>query len=304
MKAINWIDAAKSLQHKGEPHVLVTLLGCTGSTPRDQGSKMVVSTDKSYDTIGGGQLEFSVIQKARELMTDTEAKQVIQHFPLAAALAQCCGGSATVLLEYVPGCHFRVALFGAGHVAKSLVQILGGLPCKVSWIDERADQFPASYPDNITPVVAASPVDRLAELPDGSDILILTHNHQLDFELCKAALDHGGLRHIGLIGSKTKAERFAMRLDREGYGRDQIEQIVCPVGSLSVPGKLPMEVAVSIAAQLIAIENSELEKPVRRGLSWNHLKNQLGTQPGARQKGLAVTLKALKTSMDSPEASS
>ncbi|OZG73947.1 xanthine dehydrogenase accessory protein XdhC [Hahella sp. CCB-MM4] len=290
MRATNWIDAAKVMQQRGEPYVLVTLLGCTGSTPRDQGSKMVVSAEKSYDTIGGGQLEFSVIQKSRELMTGTEATQVIQHFPLAAALAQCCGGSATVLLEYIPGCRFRVALYGAGHVAKSLVTILGGLPCKVSWFDERSDQFPQTYPDNVTPMISMAPVASVKDLPIGSDMLILTHNHQLDFELCKAALDHGGLRHIGLIGSETKAERFAMRLDKAGYSQEQIERIVCPVGSLDVPGKLPMEVAVSIAAQLIAIENAGAETPVRRGLSWNHLKNQLGTQPGARQKGLAVTL--------------
>ncbi len=290
MRATNWIDAAKNLQQKGEPYVLVTLLGCTGSTPRDQGSKMVVSAEKSYDTIGGGQLEFSVIQKSRELMTGSEAAQVIQHFPLAAALAQCCGGSATVLLEYIPGCQFRVALYGAGHVAKSLVNILGGLPCKVSWFDERIDQFPQLYPENVNPMTSVAPVASVKDLPNGSDMLILTHNHQLDFELCKAALDHGRLRHIGLIGSKTKAERFAMRLAKAGYSREQIERIICPVGSLEVPGKLPMEVAVSIAAQLIAIENAEKETPVRRGLSWNHLKNQLGTQPGARQKGLAVTL--------------
>ena len=290
MKASNWIDAAKVLEQRGEPYVLVTLLGCTGSTPRDQGSKMVVSREKAYDTIGGGHLEFSVIQKSREMMLASEASQVIQHFPLAAALAQCCGGSATVLMEYLPGCQFRVALFGAGHVAKSLVSILGGLPCKVNWIDERAEEFPEVYPDNVVPNIVSSPAATIADLVPGSDVLILTHNHQLDYELCKAALDHGRLRHIGLIGSKTKAERFRMRLQRDGYNEDQIARIICPIGSMDVPGKLPMEVAVSIAAQLIAIQNADAETQVRRGLSWNHLKNQLGGQPGVSRKGLGITL--------------
>jgi xanthine dehydrogenase accessory factor len=163
-----------------------------------------------------------------------------------------------------------VGIFGAGHVAKSIVTILAGLNCKVSWVDSRADEFPADIPANVNKIVAREPCDELEDLPNGSDILILTHNHQLDFELCLTALKRNRnplqqLRSIGLIGSETKALRFHKRLtDRlrdqnpqiQKVLDEQIESIRCPVGLSSVPGKLPMEVAVSIVGELIAIDHA------------------------------------------------
>lgn len=269
-----WFDAVQSLQQAGDAYALVTVLGCTGSTPRDHSSKMVITQEETFDTIGGGHLEFLVMQKAREIISTnagtTKIEQEIHHFPLGASLGQCCGGSATVLIETFAACQFHVGIFGAGHVAKSIVTILAGLNCKVSWVDSRADEFPADIPANVNKIVAREPCDELEDLPNGSDILILTHNHQLDFELCLTALKRNRnplqqLRSIGLIGSETKALRFHKRLtDRlrdqnpqiQKVLDEQIESIRCPVGLSSVPGKLPMEVAVSIVGELIAIDHA------------------------------------------------
>ena len=51
-----WIEALADLQQQGEPCVLVTIIEERGSTPRNAGSKMVVSRERLYDTIGGGHL--------------------------------------------------------------------------------------------------------------------------------------------------------------------------------------------------------------------------------------------------------
>jgi xanthine dehydrogenase accessory factor len=276
MNSQQWYEAIQVSQHKGNAYALATVLGCTGSTPRDQSSKMVITTDACYDTIGGGHLEFVVTNKARELLQGNEESQQIHHFPLGASLGQCCGGSATVLLEIFPACQFQVAVFGAGHVAKELIKILGALPCKVSWIDSRADMFPEQIPSNVTCITSDDPTYEMITLPAGADVLILTHNHQLDFELCSRAIEHGKLRHIGLIGSMTKAERFKKRLQHRTYSEEQVAQIICPVGLTDVPGKLPMEVAVSIAGQVIAIENQDKQTPLKRGLAWKTLKQELG----------------------------
>jgi xanthine dehydrogenase accessory factor len=74
----------------------------------------------------------------------------------------------------------------------------------------------------------------------------------------------------------TKAERFKKRLQHRTYSEEQVAQIICPVGLTDVPGKLPMEVAVSIAGQLIAIENQDKQTPLKRGLAWKTLKQELG----------------------------
>lgn len=75
MRSQNWFDAVQKCQHKGEAYALVTVLGCSGSTPRDQSSKMVITGETTYDTIGGGHLEFVVTNKARALLADNKDGQ-------------------------------------------------------------------------------------------------------------------------------------------------------------------------------------------------------------------------------------
>lgn len=331
---LQWFDAVQSLQHSGDAYALVTVLGCTGSTPRDHSSKMVITGEETFDTIGGGHLEFLVMKKAREIIATNagtnKVEQEIHHFPLGASLGQCCGGSATVLIETFAACQFHVGIFGAGHVAKSIITILAGLNCKVSWIDSRADEFPLEIPANVKKIIASEPCDELEDLPSGSDVLILTHNHQLDFDLCLRALKRNRnplnkLRSIGLIGSETKALRFQKRLmDRllnSGNSEqgskstaEDIAQIRCPVGLISVPGKLPMEVAVSIVGELIAIEHashqiaepgmlssvlnsisSSVSEPLpslkkSRGLAWKDIKKQINGKLDSKGQGTVLHL--------------
>ena len=284
-----WFNAVQACQQQGSGYALITVLGCTGSTPRDQSSKMVITERECFDTIGGGHLEFVVTQKARELLANNESVQQVHHFPLGASLGQCCGGSATMLIETFASCAFHIGLFGAGHVAKALVTILAELPCKVTWVDSRDDLFPAHIPANVTKYVSDDPTYELEQLPANSDVLILTHSHQLDFELCIAALtrDASGsdtLRSIGLIGSNTKALRFIKRLQARSFSDELISKIRCPVGLSAVPGKLPMEVSVSIAGELIALEHqtqlatlngSREAKKTHRGLGWKEIKQSL-----------------------------
>ena len=246
---------------------------------------MVITGESTFDTIGGGHLEFVVTNKAREMVSENKSVQEIQHFPLGASLGQCCGGSATVLMETFAGCDFHIGVFGAGHVAKALINILSGLPCKVTWVDQREAEFPELIPANVTKVVSDQPIYELERLPTGADALILTHNHQLDYELCLSAIKHGNLRHVGLIGSLTKAERFVKRMQHRGVDQTDIDRITCPVGLSEVPGKLPMEVAVSIAGELIAIENQGKETAVRRGLAWKDIKQELGGEVNTEGQG-------------------
>jgi xanthine dehydrogenase accessory factor len=316
-----WFDAVQLLQHRGDAYALVTVLGCTGSTPRDHSSKMVITPQDTFDTIGGGHLEFLVMQKARKIIATnsgtTKVEQEIHHFPLGASLGQCCGGSATVLIETFAACQFHIGIFGAGHVAKAIVTILASLPCKVSWIDSREDEFPAEIPANVNKIIASEPHDELEDLPNGSDVLILTHNHQLDFELCLTALKRNRnplqqLRSIGLIGSQAKALRFQKRLTDRLEGQlgnpsvamieNQVKTIRCPVGLSSIPGKLPMEVAVSIVGELIALEHSNSsdkkdnkithEKPANKnkGLAWKDIKRQLSGDINTQGVGAVMNL--------------
>ncbi|WP_339779496.1 xanthine dehydrogenase accessory protein XdhC [uncultured Marinobacter sp.] len=272
-RRLNWYQAVALCEDQGEPYVLVTVLGVTGSVPREPSSKMVVTGTQSYDTIGGGHLEYRICQQARERLARQDFTSEMANFPLGASLGQCCGGSVSVLLEANPGCEQELVIFGAGHVAKALVTILGGLPWRITWVDERAEQFPADCPGNVRIHHTDDPVGDAPALCAGKQVLILTHNHQLDFELCRTLLTKGECAGIGLIGSDTKAERFRKRLDHRGFSAADINSIRCPVGRTDVPGKRPMEVAVSISAELLSLAVSPSQTtPARRGLPWKELK--------------------------------
>ena len=98
----NWLQKLSELQQQGIPAVMVTVASIVGSTPREVGSKMIVSADDLFGTIGGGNLEFQAIKIARDQL-DNPVPQQLRRFPLGAGLGQCCGGLVNLLFEPVIG---------------------------------------------------------------------------------------------------------------------------------------------------------------------------------------------------------
>ena len=114
---------------------------------------------------------------------------------------QCCGGEVTLLLEplaVVPS----VAVFGVGHVGLELARILCRHDLELHLVDSRADQLTAERlacldDGQATVHVHHSPVPEvvLGQVPRGTHVLVLTHDHAEDFALCDAALR---CAHLGL----------------------------------------------------------------------------------------------------------
>jgi len=275
----HWVDAVKELTSKGEAYVLVTLLGVRGSAPRDSGTKMVVSQQASFDTIGGGHLEHKATKIAQELLRQGDSAQTIEHFPLGPKLGQCCGGTTSVLFEAFVSSHINIMLFGAGHVGHAIAPMLAGLPVRLHWVDEREELFPQATYNNVEYVATDCPSDEVAGMPSNSYYIVLTHNHQRDFEICSAILKRQDFKYLGLIGSDTKWKRFQQRFEHRGFARQIVERISCPVGLSSVQGKLPMEVAVSIVGEIIGLYQAELTPtPHKQGVDWSELKAMMEQQ--------------------------
>ena len=91
----------------------------------------------------------------------------------------------------------------------------------------------------------------LAELPSGTHVLVMTHDHAEDAALCDSALRTSGLGSIGLIGSAAKWARFQRRLADEGHSAEDIARITTPIGLPEIAGKDPATIAVSVAADLL-----------------------------------------------------
>ena len=88
----SWLATLADLSSRRVPCVLITVMEAKGSTPREAGAKMVVTTDGQFGTIGGGNLEFEAIAEARKLLDNAVPASTVKDYPLGPKLAQCCGG--------------------------------------------------------------------------------------------------------------------------------------------------------------------------------------------------------------------
>ena len=143
-------------------------------------------------------------------------------------------------------------LYGAGHVGQALARILAELPLRLTWIDSRAEQFPAQVAAAAIQVMhSTDPVQSVAAAPAGARFLVMSHSHPVDYALCRAVLARNDFAWAGLIGSKSKAARFRSRLASDGFDRDTIARLVCPIGIDGIASKWPAAIAVGVAAQVM-----------------------------------------------------
>lgn len=263
---MDWLEAAALLREQQETAVLATVAQIRGHSPRETGAKMVISVQDSWGTVGGGNLEAEVIDRARELISSGQrissgqGTTELMTFALNEKVAtrhgvQCCGGEVSVLLEVLVA-RRTVAIFGMGHVGYEVAHIMARRPVNLVLTDSRPD---AVTPERMRPLFAGqaavsvhhapAPELVLDDLPQGAFILVLTHDHAEDLILCEAAL-RSQPSYIGLIGSHSKWQRFYKKLREEGHSEEQIGRITSPIGLSSITGKDPASIAIAVAADL------------------------------------------------------
>jgi xanthine dehydrogenase accessory factor len=171
---------------------------------------------------------------------------------------QCCGGEVKLLLEPLPVVP-SVAIFGVGHVGLELARILARHDIELHLVDSRPDQLTPERLEMLDDAVANLHVHHVpvlpelvvGELPPGTHVLVMTHDHAEDAALCDAAIRNEQLATIGLIGSTAKWARFRRKLAEDGNSDAAIARITTPMGLSDLPGKEPAVIAVSVAAWLL-----------------------------------------------------
>lgn len=175
------------------------------------------------------------------------------------------------LVDAIVAPRAQVFLFGAGHVGAAIVRLLGGLPCRVTWVDAREDQFPDSVPTNVQIEATDTPEAIVAQAPRGASFLVMTHSHALDQRLCEAILARpvapGHPDWFGLIGSLSKRRQFEHRLRARGVDNMRIDAMVCPIGVPGVAGKQPAVIAIAVVAQLLSVWEARHRVPASRAVS-------------------------------------
>jgi xanthine dehydrogenase accessory factor len=163
---------------------------------------------------------------------------------------------------------FPVMLFGAGHVARALVSQLRPLGARITWIDSRDDAFADVAVDGICTLITDIPESEVRNAPAGSYFVVMTHNHSLDFALCEEIFKRRDFAYFGLIGSHSKRASFARRLCDRGLPAQRLDELTCPIGIAGIVGKEPAVIALSVAAQMLQIENS---RQLLRQVGQHHL---------------------------------
>jgi xanthine dehydrogenase accessory factor len=255
----------RALLAAGGPAIHVEIAAVRGSSPREPGAFMLVTADSFAGSIGGGQLEYAALDRARRMLRDSLPAETME-VPLGPEIGQCCGGRVTLGLapltaERAEGLLARLAaehaarpqvlIFGAGHVGRALTAALNLLPVRAILIDQRAEEL-ALAPAGTEARLAALPEAEVRAAPPGSAFVVLTHDHALDFLVTDAALARGDAAYVGLIGSASKRARFRAWRNREGTDRrTALAGLTCPIGGPSFD-KRPEVIAAMTAAEIVA----------------------------------------------------
>ena len=250
-----FFEAQNELAESGTPFVAVTVVDTMGSTPQDRGAKMLVTAQgRVHGTVGGGKVEMRAIQEAQAMLADDAApKTRFYQWSLEKDIGMTCGGIVRVYFEAFNVTRWNIVVFGAGHVAQAVIDILKTLDCRITCIDPREEwlsRLPSS--PKVTKVLAPDMPSQVASIPEGSFVLLMTMGHTTDKPILIEILRTRTFPYLGVIGSNAKAKRLRQDVLDAGLPPESTKAFFCPVG-LEIGSSHPHEIAVSVAAQMLQI---------------------------------------------------
>lgn len=247
------IEALNDLLAAGTPFVSVTVVDTLGSTPQDRGSKMLVTADgRHHGNVGGGRIEARAIAEAQTMLADATAPKTRFHqWSLEKDIGMTCGGIVRVYFESFNVTRWNIVVFGAGHVAHALVDLLVKLDCRVTCIDPRPEWLDR-IPDHpkLRKILTGDMPAEVAKIPEGSYVVLMTMGHTTDRPILIEILRTRTFPYLGVIGSNAKAKRLRQDILEAGLPEASTRAFFCPIG-LEIGSNHPQEIAVSVTAQML-----------------------------------------------------
>lgn len=232
--------------------VMVTLVDVLGSSPQNAGSKMLVTQEGLYDgTIGGGKVEFKAINEARSLLENKFPKTLFVEWNLKKDVGMSCGGVVRIYFEAFYTKIWKIAVFGAGHVANALIPLLLLLDCQIQCIDPRRvwlNKLPHSH--KLSLIHTEDMASEVKHLDPHTFVVLMTMGHGTDLPILLEILRTKQFPYLGVIGSKAKAVRIKKDIQEANLPHSCQEAFYCPIG-LNLGNNHPHEIAISVIAQLI-----------------------------------------------------
>ena len=216
---------------------------------------MIVFKDKSSaGTIGGGSLEFKVMDDAIETIKRGVPKKFT--YKLEEDLGMHCGGYAEVYIEPILPDN-QLYIFGAGHVGKALANLAVQYGFEIILIDPR-EEIKLTFEGKPFTFIQRDFIEAAKETDFGENsfIVITTPKHKFDEDVLAICAQKQS-SYIGMIGSKNKVELAKKRFIKEKLlTQKEIDRVDMPIG-IKFNAQTPEEIAISILAKLIDVKNSK-----------------------------------------------
>ena len=254
-----FFESLSDLMAGGTPLVTVTVVDTAGSVPQDRGAKMIVTNaGRAFGTVGGGKVETKAIDEARRMLAGPEHETSrFVSWNLNKDVGMTCGGIIKLFFEAMNVARWPIVVFGAGHIAQALTNVLVHLDCEITCIDPREEwlnRLPSS--PRLRRIQSQDMPSLVASLPGGAFVVLMTMGHTTDKPILLEILRTRTFPYLGVIGSHSKA--VILKRDVAEAGLPDAMQLAfrCPVG-LQIGSNHPYEIALSIAAEMIQVRDRE-----------------------------------------------
>lgn len=252
MPDIEFYRRVVELLEQGKTFVIAHLVNRRGSAPNDPGSKMIILENGMTEfTIGGGPFEATVREDGLACLR--EGNRLKDYGLVYQEMGMRCGGRAMIYFEVMQP-RIPLWIFGSGHVGQALSKFSADTGFfSITVIDDRPSMLERIKTAH-TLLTDHTYEKGWEKPPDGAYVAIVTRCHDVDEKVLKKMVQFRNLNYLGMIGSRTKVHSLFRKLMQEGVDKRILQAVDAPIG-LSIGGKSPTEVALSILARLIQVKN-------------------------------------------------
>ena len=147
-------------------------------------------------------------------------------------------------------------IVGGGHVALATTELLHQLGFYVVLFDNRSHLNTFEENKFVDEKQIIDYNDIADHIPENKmNFVAIMTNKYTDDKLSLSKIVRNNYKYIGVLGSKAKLELMFEVLQKEGYTKQELSRVHAPIG-LNISSQTPEEIAVSIAAQMVAIKNN------------------------------------------------
>lgn len=242
-----------SVMNDGSTADILTVIDSPPDNCNYIGQMLIIHPDGRFD----GRFDEFVVRKVLDKVRTT-----LWCKPMTFSVEDCQGGTYRIFWDRVVNTS-RAVVFGGGHISQPLVQILSLLDFRVTVVDDRPEfanwaRFPGAQN-----VICESFRKVLQEvtIDEETAVIIVTRGHQYDMDCLRATMGSCA-RYLGMIGSRRRIREIINLLREEGAPEDLSRRLRAPIG-LDLNAQTPAEIAVSIAAEVVAVFRGGSGRPLK-----------------------------------------